>query len=50
MIEIISTTPTQKNLELLYDVCNEIFKNDELFYTTNEVKELKRDKDNIFIK
>lgn len=37
-------------LEEIYNVCNEIFKKyDECFYTTEEVKELKKDEKNKFI-
>jgi hypothetical protein len=41
----------RENLLKLYDVCNEIFKKyDECFYTKEQVKELKKDSENIFIK
>lgn len=50
MIELIPTTPTANDLRKLYDVCNEIFKDESLFYTSDEVKDLKKDKENIFIK
>lgn len=50
MNEVIRTEPTPKALKNIYDVCNEIFKDEKLFYTSNEVKELKNNKDNIFIK
>jgi hypothetical protein len=50
LIEIISNTPTKETLKNLYDVCNEIFKDEALFYTSEEVKELKKDDQNIFIK
>lgn len=35
-------------LENLYDCCNELFSED-CFYTTEEVKELKKNKNNIFL-
>lgn len=50
MIEIICSTPTANDLKKIYDVCNEIFKDESLFYTSDEVKGLKKDKENIFIK
>ena len=50
MVEIISNTPTKETLKQLYDVCNEIFKDESLFYTSEEVKELKKDTTNTFIK
>ena len=50
MIEIISDPLTKESLKQLYDVCNEIFKDESLFYTNEEVKELKKDTTNIFIK
>lgn len=50
MVEIISSKPTKKVLKNIYDVCNEIFKDKELFYTSDEVKKLKQNKENIFIK
>ena len=37
-------------LEKIYDICNKLFKNkDECFYTTEEIKELKKDKKNVFL-
>lgn len=50
MVEIISSKPTANTLKAIYDVCNEIFKDKELFYTSDEVKELKQNKENVFIK
>lgn len=44
-----SATPTKENLKAVYDVCNKIFKSDELFYTSEQVKSLKKDKRNIFL-
>ncbi len=38
-------------LENLYDVCNEIFANySECFYTSNEIKAMKKDPNNKFLK
>ena len=48
-IVIKSVTPTRENLKAVYDVCNKIFKTDDLFYTTQQVKEFKKDKRNIFL-
>lgn len=40
-----------EDLERLYDVCNELFQDmEECFYTSSEVKELKKNKENEFIK
>ena len=50
MTKIIPSTPTVQVLKEIYDVCNEIFKDENLFYSSEEVKELKKNKDNIFIK
>lgn len=37
------------SLEQLYDVCNELF-DDDCFYSKDEVKELKKDKENKFLR
>jgi hypothetical protein len=50
MVKIIPSTPSPQTLKNIYDVCNEIFKDESLFYSKEEVKELKQNKDNIFIK
>lgn len=40
----------KRRLKNLYDVCNEIFKdNPECFYTHEEVENLKKDASNIFL-
>lgn len=36
-------------LEEIYEVCNEIFKDDDLFYTKEELEKLRQDKENIFL-
>ncbi len=41
--------PKKDDLVKLYDVCNEIFKKKECFYTKEEVKKLKEDKRKNFI-
>lgn len=39
------------SLEVLYDCCNELFSTDEsCFYSKKEVRKLKEDKNNIFLK
>lgn len=40
----------KENLKRLYDFCNDNFKDESLFYSSNELKQLKQDKNNIFIK
>lgn len=49
--EIIIKTqkPSKETLERLYDVCNKIFKSDECFYSSTEIKKLKKEKSNIFL-
>ena len=42
--------PKKEDLRMLYDVCNKIFTKKECFYTREEVKELKKDEKNIFLK
>lgn len=43
--------PTASNLENLYDVCNEIFKDySECFYASSEIKKLKKDPTNTFLR
>lgn len=56
MNEKLSTNKTlclaydEERLQKIYDVCNKLFKNkDECFYTSKEVEELKKDKENIFL-
>ena len=41
--------PKKEDLKRLYDICNEIFKKKECFYTKEEVEELKANKENRFI-
>lgn len=39
-----------KRLKIIYELCNRLFQEkDECFYTKEEVKELKKDKNNIFL-
>lgn len=41
--------PKKEDLKRLYDVCNEIFKKKEYFYTKEELRKLKEDKSNKFL-
>ena len=36
-------------LEEIYEVCNELFKDDDLFYTKEELERLKQDDTNVFL-
>lgn len=40
---------TKEKLREIYDVCNKIFKDDKYFYSSTEVKNLKKDKTNIWL-
>lgn len=46
---VVRKKPTKESLKRLYDVCNRIFKDEKCFYTTEQVKQLKKDKVNIFM-
>ena len=49
-VKVIMQPPTKEKLKIIYDVCNKIFRdNEEVFYTKEQVKELKKDKSNIFL-
>lgn len=49
-IKVIMQPPTKEKLRSIYDVCNKVFRdNEEVFYTKEQVKELKKDKSNIFL-
>ena len=39
--------PKKDDLTKLYDVCNSIFKNKELFYTKEETKKLEKEKEKL---
>lgn len=41
--------PKKENLKKVYDVLNKIFNDDKLFYSSDEVKHLKNNKDNVFL-
>lgn len=40
---------TKEKLQEIYDVCNKIFKDDKYFYSKEQVKELKKDKMNVWL-
>ena len=40
---------TQEKLKQIYDTCNKIFKDEKYFYSKEEVKELKKDKNNVWL-
>lgn len=42
-------TPTKEVLRNIYDVMNKHVKNPKCFYTTEEVKKLKKDKSNVWL-
>lgn len=42
-------TPTREVLKHIYDVMNKNIKNPNCFYTSEEVKQLKKDKRNIWL-
>lgn len=40
---------TKEKLQQIYDTCNKIFKDEKYFYNKDQVKELKRDKNNVWL-
>ena len=36
---------TKEKLQQIYDTCNKIFKDEKYFYTKEQIKDLKKDKD-----
>ena len=42
-------TPTKEVLQHVYDVMNKNIKNPKCFYTSEQVKKLKKDKNNIWL-
>ena len=49
-VKVIIQPPTKEKLKNIYDVCNKVFRdNDAVFYTKEQVRELKRDESNIFL-
>jgi hypothetical protein len=46
----IPSKASRENLENLYDICNELFSDyADCFYTSSEVKKLKKNKENEFL-
>lgn len=41
--------PKKEDLIKLYDICNKIFNKKECFYSKEEVKKIKKNKNNIFL-
>lgn len=41
--------PTKEVLQNVYDIMNKNIKNPKCFYTTDEVKKLKKNKDNVWL-
>lgn len=39
----------KNNLRIFYDTCNKIFMNDDVFYSSEQIKKLKKDRRNIFL-
>lgn len=39
----------KNNLRNFYDACNKVFMNDDVFFSSEEIKELKKDKRNVFL-
>lgn len=48
-ITVIRKTPTKEVLQNIYDVMNRNIKNPKCFYTSDQVKKLKRDKTNTWL-
>lgn len=49
-IKVVMQPPTKEKLKNIYDVCNKIFRdNENVFYSKEQVKDLKKDKTNIFL-
>lgn len=48
-ITVTRKTPTKEVLQHVYDVMNKNIKNPKCFYTTDQVKTLKKDKSNIWL-
>lgn len=42
-------TPTKETLQHVYDIMNKNIKNPKCFYTSEEVKRMKKDKNNIWL-
>ena len=48
-ITVIRNEPTKEVLQNIYDVLNRNIKNPKCFYTSEEVKQLKKDKSNVWL-
>ena len=48
-ITVSRKTPTKEVLQNIYDVMNKYIKNEKCFYTSDEVKKLKKDKTNVWL-
>ena len=48
-ITVSRKTPTKEVLQHIYDVMNKHIKNPKCFYSSEEVKELKKDKSNVWL-
>lgn len=48
-VTIASAEPTKEALQNVYDVCNRLFNSKEVFYNSDQVKALKKDKANIWL-
>lgn len=48
-ITVSRRTPTKEVLRHVYDVMNKNIKNPDCFYTSDQVKKLKRDKCNVWL-
>ena len=40
---------TKEKLQEIYDTCNRIFKDDKYFYSKEQIKDLKKDKNTIWL-
>lgn len=48
-VTVISSTPTRENLKNVYDVCNKLFSKKDVFYSSEQVEEFKKDCNNFFL-
>lgn len=48
-IKVIRNKPTKETLHHIYDVMNKNIKNPKMFYTLEETKKLKKNKNNIWL-
>lgn len=45
----IQSEELKNNLKSFYDTCNKIFISSDVFYSSEQIKKLKKDKKNIFL-